>query len=73
MSSMEPTTTTRQPTRPYPRTPDGKYKYTTSDGSPLHFEPSTIPDIIGPNFLIPASVARFFRKLFRRTDTPAAR
>jgi hypothetical protein len=29
-------------------------------------EPYTIPDIIGPNFLIPAPVARFFRKLCRR-------
>jgi hypothetical protein len=65
MSGMEPATT-RRPTRPYPRTPDGKYKYTTQDGSPLHYEPYVIPDIIGPNFLIPASVAKFFRKLFRR-------
>jgi hypothetical protein len=72
MSGMEPTTTSRR-TRDYPRTPDGKYKYTTRDGRPLHFEPYTIPDIVGPNFLIPASVAKFFRKLFRRTDTPAAR
>jgi hypothetical protein len=72
MSVMEPTTT-RRPTRPYPRTPDGKYKYTTQDGRPLHYEPYVIPDIIGPNFLIPASVAKFFRKLFRRTDTPASR
>ena len=52
---------------------DGKYKYTTQDGSPLHYEPYVIPDIIGPNFLIPAVVTRFFRKLFRHTDTPAAR
>jgi hypothetical protein len=72
MSGMEPTTTVRS-TRPYPRTPDGKYKYTTLDGRPLHYEPYVIPDIIGPNFLIPASVTRFFRKLFRRQDTHAAR
>jgi hypothetical protein len=73
MSPMEPTPTARQPTRPYPRTPDGKYKYTTSDGSPLHYEPATIPDLIGPNFLIPASVTKFFRKLLRRQDTHTAR
>jgi hypothetical protein len=72
MTGMEPTTTSR-PTRDYPRTPDGKYKYTTSDGRPLHFEPSTIPGLVGDDFLIPASVTRFFRKLFRRKDTFAAR
>jgi hypothetical protein len=68
MSPMEPTTTSRR-TREYPMTPDGKYKYTTQDGRPLHFEPYVIPDLIGPNFLIPASVARFFRKLFRGKET----
>ena len=94
MSGMEPTATVRSTrdyprtpdgkykyTKPdgrplhrdYPRTPDGKYKYTTQDGSPLHYEPYVIPDIIGPNFLIPASVTKFFRRLFRRQDTHAAR
>jgi hypothetical protein len=72
MSRMEPTTTSR-PDRPYPMTPDGKYKYTTWDGRPLHFEPYRIPELIGEDFLIPAWVTRFFRKLFRRTDTHAAR
>jgi hypothetical protein len=74
---MEPTTAHR-PARDYPMTPDGKYKYTTSDGRPLHFEPYRLPELIGEDFLIPAWVTRFFRKLFRRTpsprrDTPAAR
>ncbi len=55
--------------RDYPRTPDGKYKYTTQDGSPLHYEPYVIPDLFGPNFLIPAFVTTFFRKLFRRART----
>ncbi len=72
MSVMEPTTIS-QPTRDYPRTPDGKYKYTTSDGQPLHFEPTTLPGLVGEDFLIPASVTKFFRKLLRRTDTPTAR
>jgi hypothetical protein len=71
MSGMEPTTTSR-PTRDYPRTPDGKYKYTAWDGSPRYLEPDTNHDIIGPDFLIPAAVTRFFRKLFRRKDAPAA-
>jgi hypothetical protein len=67
MSGMEPTTTVRS-TRPYPRTPDGKYKYTTQDGRPLHYEPYRIPGLLGDDSLIPAWVTRFFRKLFRRTD-----
>ena len=72
MSSMEPTTTSRS-ARPCPRTPDGKYKYTTRDGRPLHYEPYRIPGLVGEDFLIPAAVTKFFRKLFRRKDTPAAR
>jgi hypothetical protein len=72
MTAMEPSTTNR-PTRDYPRTPDGKYKYTTRDGRPLHFEPYRIPGLVGEDFLIPAWVTKFFRKLFRRKDTPAAR
>jgi hypothetical protein len=71
MSGVEPTL--RRPTRDYPRTPDGKYKYTTSDGRPLHFEPYTIPELIGPNFLIPAFVTTFFHKLFRRKQSTATR
>jgi hypothetical protein len=72
MNGMEPTTTGR-PTRAYPRTPDGKYKYTTSDGRPLHYEPYTVPSLVGEDFLIPAWVTKFFRKLFRRADTRTAR
>jgi hypothetical protein len=72
MSAVEPTTTSQR-TRDYPRTPDGKYKYTAWDGSPRYFEPETIPGLVGPDFLIPASVSRFFRKLFRRKDALAAR
>jgi hypothetical protein len=72
MSAMEPATT-NQPTRDYPRTPDGKYKYTAWDGSPRYLEPSSVPDLVGPDFPFPASVAKLFRKLFRRKDTPAAR
>jgi hypothetical protein len=72
MSVMEPATTS-QPTRDYPRTPDGKYKYTAWDGSPRYLEPSSVPGLFEPDFLISPSVAKFFRKLFRRTDTHASR
>jgi hypothetical protein len=72
MSAMEPATT-NQPTRDYPRTPDGKYKYTAWDGSPRYLEPSSVPGLVGEDFPIPQSVIKFFRKLFRRKDTPAVR
>ena len=68
---MEPTTTS-QPTRDYPRTSDGKYKYTTWDGRPRTTS-RHIPSLVGTDFPIPASVTKFFRKLFRRTDAPTAR
>ncbi len=69
---MEPTTTS-QPTLDYPRTSDGKYEYTTWDGRPLHFEPTKVPGLVGPDFPFPPSVAKFFRKLFQRKDAPTAR
>jgi hypothetical protein len=72
MSHMEQPTTNR-PTLDYPRTPDGKYKYTASDGSPRHYKSVILPDLVGPDFPFPPSVAKFFRKLFRRKDAPAAR
>jgi hypothetical protein len=43
MSPMEPTDTSRS-TRDYPRTPDGKYKYTKPDGRPLHQDYPRTPD-----------------------------
>lgn len=65
MSAMEPSTTGRN-TLDYPRTPDGKYKYTAWDGSPRYHKPVTVPGLVGPNFPIPAPVAKLFRKLFHR-------
>ncbi len=72
MRPMEQPTTNR-PTMDYPRTPDGKYKYTAADGRPRYHKPRTVPDLVGPDFPFPPSVAKFFRKLFQRKDTPAAR
>ena len=72
MSHMEQPTTNR-PTMDYPRTPDGKYKYTASDGRPRYHKPVTVPDLVGPDFPFPAPVAKLFRKLFRRTDTLTSR
>jgi hypothetical protein len=72
MSHMEQPATNR-PTLDYPRTPDGKYKYTASDGRPRYHKPVTVPGLVGPDFPFPAPVAKFFRKLLRRTGTPASR
>jgi hypothetical protein len=71
MSHMEQPATNR-PTLDYPRTPDGKYKYTAWDGSPRYHKPVTVPGLVGPDFPFPPPVAKFFRKLLRRKDTPAA-
>jgi hypothetical protein len=71
MSGMDQPTA-NQPTRDYPRTPDGKYKYTTRDGSPRYFEQVKMPGVASSPIL-PESVSNFFRKRFRRTDTHASR
>jgi hypothetical protein len=64
---MEPTRTT-QPNRDYPRTPDGKYKYMTWDGRPLHFRSLITPGVAsGP--ILPV----WLTKRFRRKDTRVAR
>jgi hypothetical protein len=61
MSSMEPATSSR-PTGDYPRTPDGKYKYTARDGSPRHFEQMILPGLgFGSLGLI-----RYLRKRLKR-------
>jgi hypothetical protein len=67
MSGMEPTSTNR-PTMDYPRTPDGKYKYTTWDGRPLHFK-----SVITPGVASGPILPEWLRKRFRRTDTHASR
>jgi hypothetical protein len=71
MSAMEPTTTsqpsTSEPTRA--NAVDG----TEKPYGNRNFEPATIPEFIGPDFPIPASVAQFFRKLFRCKQSPATR
>ena len=68
---MKPHTTNR-PNRDYPRMPDGKYKYTASDGSPRYFQQVKMPGVASSPIL-PESVSKFFRRLFRRTDTHASR
>jgi hypothetical protein len=68
MSRMEQPAANR-PMPDYPRTPDGKYKYTTWDGEPKHI-PSMILPGLGNAQILPDWVHIRLRKLFRRTDTP---
>jgi hypothetical protein len=65
MSHMEQPTTNR-PALDYPRTPDGKYKYTTADGQPLYYPPTILPGL-GDAQILPDWVHSRLRKLFKRS------
>ena len=69
MSQMEQPAT-KQPTIPYPTTPDGKYKYTTAEGRPLHFPFETVPGL-GDAQIFPDSVHNWVRKLLKRAPKEA--
>jgi hypothetical protein len=69
MSAMEPSTTGQPPVSERPRTDETFFK--TPNAPPgLHFEQLTVPGLGGPDFLIPASVSKLFRRLFKR-PTPS--
>ncbi len=73
MNAMEPSTTGPPPVSAPPSTDAGETFFKTPNAPPgFHFEQETVPGLGGPDFLIPASVSKFFRKIFRRKDTPAA-
>jgi hypothetical protein len=75
MSPMKPSTASqggRDPI-PAPRTDATQTARTEKPYGDHYHKPVTVPDLVGPDFPFPAPVAKFFRKLFRRTDTPAAR
>jgi len=74
MSAMEPSTTGQPSVSEPPSTDTGETFFKTPNAPPgFHFEQETVPGLIGPDFLIPASVSKLFRKLFRRKDTPTSR
>jgi hypothetical protein len=56
--------TTKQPAIPYPTTPDGKYKYTTWDGRPLHYPSTELPGL-GDAQILPDWVHNLWHRLFR--------
>lgn len=64
MSHMEQPTT-KQPLPDYPRTSDGKYRYTTVTGEPKYF-PSTILPGLGDAQILPDSVHNWVRRRFKR-------
>ena len=73
MSAMEPSTTGQPPVSEPPRTDVDETFFKTPNAPPgFHFEQETVPGLLsGP--ILPESVSKFFRKLFRRKHTPAAR
>jgi hypothetical protein len=64
MSHMEQPTA-NQPIPDYPRTPDGKYKYTTWDGEPKHIPSQTLPGFFETPIL-PVWLTSRLKKLFKR-------
>ncbi len=68
MSHMEQPTT-KPPLTDYPRTPDGKYKYTTWDGEPKYYPSTKLPGL-GSAQILPDWVHNWARKLFKRA-TPS--
>jgi hypothetical protein len=74
MSFMESSTSGQPPISEVVRADTEETFFRTPNAPPgLHFEQMTLPGLIGPDFLIPASVSKLFRKFFRRADTPAPR
>jgi hypothetical protein len=69
MSHMEQPTTNR-PMPDYPRTPDGKYKYTTWDGRPKYYPSTTVPGL-GDAQILPDRVHNWVRKLLKRAPKEA--
>jgi hypothetical protein len=73
MSAMEPSTASQPPTSEPERTDATHTGRTEKPYGDHYHKPVTVPDLVGPDFPFPPSVAKFFRKLFRRKATPAPR
>ncbi len=71
MSAMEPTTTSQSPASVPTRASAAATGRTEKAYGNRNFEPAKMPGLVGPNFLIPQSVTKFFRKLLQRTGTHA--
>jgi hypothetical protein len=70
MSTMEPYTTREHSVSEPPSTDSGDTFFKTPNAPPgYHFEQEILPGLVGPDFLIPASVSKLFRRLFRRAPT----
>jgi hypothetical protein len=72
MSAMDPATAS-QPVSEPERTGATQAGRTEKPYGDRYHKPVTVPGFVGPDFPFPPSLARLFRKLFRRQDTHAAR
>jgi hypothetical protein len=72
MSAMEPTTTGRPAVIESRPKDDTSRQADQRDLESLNFEQLIVPGL-GSGPILPESVSKFFRKLFRRKDTPATR
>lgn len=54
-----------KPAIPYPTTPDGKPKYTTSLGDPLHYPSTKLPGL-GSGQILPDWLHRLWDKRLKR-------
>jgi hypothetical protein len=73
MSAMEPTTASQASISEPERTDATQTARTEKPYGDRYHKPVITPGLVGPDFPFPPSVAKLFRKLFRRTDTPAPR
>ena len=77
MSAMEPSTASQAPGGrdpvAAPRTDAARTGRIEKPYGDYYHKPVITPGLVGPDFPFPPSVAKFFRKLFRRKDAPAAR
>ncbi len=77
MSAMEPTAISQASGGPDPvpakRTDATQIGKIAKPYGDHYHKPVTVPDLVGPDFPFPPTLARLFRKLFRRQDTHAAR
>jgi len=74
MSVMEPSTTSQQPAADRSKIDPRRTRIGDGTGEPyVHRYKSVKTPGVASSPILPESVSKFFRKLFRRKSTPAAR
>jgi hypothetical protein len=69
MSAMDPSTASQPPASEPERTDATQTVRIEKPYGDRYHKPVITPDLVGPDFPFPPSVAKFFRKLFRRKST----